>query len=120
MVAAPANEVNGGMGQAGRSLRKLVLPLCGALCLVSALSAQHPFREYPSVEYGESTPLPPDWERPGEWAFARLMYPPGPNDGYRGRFDGDLRQGMSLLTQAGPPADRALAAAARPLTSIDP
>jgi hypothetical protein len=107
------------MHESGRSLMKLLLPFCGALGLVGAIWAQHPFREYPSVEYGESTPLPPDWQRPGEWAFARLMYPPGPNDGYRGRFDGDWRQGMSLWTQDGPPADRALAAATRRLTRID-
>ena len=36
---------------------------------------------------------PSDWRRPAEWSFARLMYPPGPLDGYRGRFDGDWRQG---------------------------
>lgn len=81
--------------------------------------AQHPFREYPSVEYGKSTQLPADWQRPGEWAFARLMYPPGPNDGYRGRFDGDWRLGLSLWTQDGPPADRNFAAAVRRLTRID-
>ena len=89
------------------------------LGLMGALSAQRAFHEYPSVEYGESIPLPPDWQKPGEWAFARLMYPPGPNDGYRGRFDGDWRQGMSLWTQDGPPADRSLAAAVRRLTRID-
>src|SRR3984957_16488132 len=115
MVDAPANEVNGGMRQSGRSLRKLVLPFCCAFCVVSAISAQHPFREYPSVEYGESTPLPPDWQRPGEGPFPRLMHPPGPNHAPRGRFDGDWLQGMSLGTQDVPPADRALAAAARRL-----
>ena len=52
--------------------------------LLGALYAQRPFREYPSVEYGESVPLPRDWHRPAEWVFARLMYPPGPLDGYRG------------------------------------
>jgi hypothetical protein len=51
--------------------------------LLGALHAQRPFREYPSVEYGESLPLPPDWQRPAEWTFARLMYPPGPLDGSR-------------------------------------
>jgi hypothetical protein len=109
------------MRTSGRNLclTKLLLLACCVLVLVSALFAQRPFREYPSVEYGDSTPLPPDWQRPGEWAFARLMYPPGPNDGYRGRFDGDWRLGMSLWTQDGPPADRSLAAAARRLTRID-
>src|ERR1700722_10653823 len=101
---------------------KLVWRLSCALVLVgvlyTALYAQRPFREYPSVEYGESIPLPPDWQQPGEWAFARLMYPPGPLDGYRGRFDGDWRKGLSLWTQDYPPADRALAQAVRRLTRI--
>ena len=43
----------------------------------------------------------------------------GPNDGYRGRFDGDWREGLSLWTQDGPPADRHLAAAVRRITRID-
>src|SRR5262252_32814 len=102
-----------------RGPRKILLLFCCAIGLVGAMYAQRPFREYPSVEYGESTPLPPDWQHPGEWAFARLMYPPGPNDGYRGRFDGDWRQGLSLWTQDGPPADRNFAAAVRRLTRID-
>ena len=100
------------MKQSHRDLLKILLGLICALRFVGVLFAQRPFREYPSVEYGESTPLPADWQRPGEWAFARLMYPPGPNDGYRGRFDGDWRQGMSLWTQDGPPADRNFAAQA--------
>jgi hypothetical protein len=83
-----------------------------------ATRAQRPFRPYPSVEYGLSTPLPPDWKVSGEWTFARLMYPPGPNDGYRGRFDGDWRQGLSLWTQDYPPADRNLSQAMRRLTRI--
>ncbi len=84
----------------------LVLVLVAAL--YGVLYAQRPFREYPSVEYGESVPLPADYQQPGEWAFARLMYPPGPLDGYRGRFDGDWRKGLSLWTQDFPRADRAV------------
>jgi hypothetical protein len=80
--------------------------------------AQEPFKAYPSVEYGYQ-PLPPDWQHQGEWTFARLMFPPGPNDGYRGRFDGDWRLGLSLWTQDFPPADRSLAAAVRRITRID-
>jgi len=107
------------MKRSCRSLVKLVLPVGCVLASTALLFAQRSFREYPSVEYGESVPLPPDWQRQGEWAFARLMYPPGPNDGYRGRFDGDWREGMSLWTQDGPPADRNFAAAVRRLTRID-
>src|ERR1700740_2591971 len=87
--------------------------------LFAALYAQRPFREYPSVEYGESVPLPPDWQRQAEWTFARLMYPPGPLDGYRGRFDGDWRLGLSLWTQDYPRADRAFSQAVRRLTRVD-
>ncbi len=79
-----------------------------------------PFREYGGVEYGlNDLPLPPDWSAKAEWAFARLMYPPGWNDGYRGRFSGDWRDGMSLWTQDFPRADRHFALAVRRLTRID-
>jgi len=48
-------------------------------CLVCALAVcaafgQRPFREYPGWEYYDF-PKPPDWKTPGEWTFARLMYP---------------------------------------------
>ena len=78
---------------------------------------QRPFREYPSVEYNY-VPLPTDWQQKAEFAFARLMYPPGANDGYRGRFDGDWREGLSLWTQDYPPADRNFSQALRRLTRI--
>src|ERR1700683_2002895 len=92
------------------------LVLAGSL--LGALYAQRPFREYPSIEYGETVPLPRDWNRPGEWVFARLMYPQGPVDGYR--YDtGDWRQGLSLWTQDYPRADRAFAQAVKRLTRVD-
>ena len=91
--------------------------LAGALVLVGVVYAQRPFREYPSVEYGYMQ-LPPDWNEKAEWTFARLMYPPGPNDGYRGRFDGDWRQGLSLWTQDFPRADRNFAQALRHVTRV--
>ena len=90
---------------------------CALLCLGTLFAFQRPFREYPGVEY-EGMPLPPDWQEKTEWAFARLMYPPGPNDGYRGRFDGDWRQGLSLWTQDYPRADRHFSEALRRLTRI--
>jgi Domain of unknown function (DUF4159) len=84
----------------------------------SALYAvQRPFRQYPGVEYRRFE-LPPDWEEKTEWAFARLMFPPGPNDGYRGRYDGDWRLGLSLWTQDYPRADRHFSQALRRLTRI--
>ena len=104
-----------------------VLPMIGrkAACLLGcsfvflgALWAfQRPFRQYPGVEYF-TFELPPDWQARGEWAFARLMFPPGPNDGYAGRFDGDFRQGLSLWTQDYPRADRHFSEALRRLTRI--
>ena len=104
---------------ASRILWRSACALVLAGTLFAALYAQRPFREYPSVEYGEEIPLPPDWQRQAEWTFARLMYPPGPLDGYRGRFDGDWRLGLSLWTQDYPRADRAFAQAVRRLTRID-
>ena len=44
---------------------------------------------------------------------------PGPLDGYRGRFDGDWRLGLSLWTQDYPRADRAFSQAVRRLTRVD-
>jgi hypothetical protein len=103
-----------------------------ALCLIAlgsvfigclyalARDVPRPFREYNGVEYniGE-IPIPPDATKPSEWVFARLMYPPGANDGYRGRFDGDWREGPSLWTQDFPRADRHFSLAVRRLTRID-
>jgi hypothetical protein len=87
--------------------------------VVTAVFPQRAFRQYPSVEYGEEIPLPPDWNHPAEWTFARLMYPPGPLDGYRGRFDGPWQEGLSLWTQDYPRADRSFANAVRRLTRVD-
>jgi len=79
---------------------------------------QKPWREYPAVEYN-NFPLPPDYQVPAEWTFARLMFPGGPLDGYYPRFQGDYRHGLSLWTQDYPRADRHLARAMRRLTRID-
>jgi hypothetical protein len=86
-------------------------------CLSALYAFQRPFRQYPGVEYYQFE-LTPDWQDKSEWAFARLMFPPGPNDGYRGRFDGDWRQGLSLWTQDYPRADRHFSEAVRRLTRV--
>jgi hypothetical protein len=97
---------------------------CVAIFLGSAYALDRalprPFRQYPGVEYRlGSIPLPPDYQDKAEWAFARLMYPPGWNDGYAGRFGGmDWREGLSLWTQDFPRADRHFSAAVRRLTRI--
>ncbi len=89
----------------------------GLLCLTAMYAFQRPFRQFPGVEY-ESFELTSDWQEKTEWAFARLMFPPGPLDGYAGRFDGDWRQGLSLWTQDYPRADRHFSQALRRLTRI--
>lgn len=102
-----------------RNISRAALLLIFAGVVIAAVVAQRAFRQYPSVEYGESIPLPPDWNLPAEWTFARLMYPPGPLDGYRGRFDGPWQEGLSLWTQDYPRADRSFSNAVRRLTRIE-
>jgi hypothetical protein len=99
-------------------MRKVLLSAVAAAALVGTLFAfQRPFRQYQGVEYRQFE-LPPDYQERTEWVFARLMYPPGPNDGYRGRFDGDWREGLSLWTQDYPRADRHFSEAVRRLTRV--
>ena len=79
----------------------------------------HPFREYPGIEYRlGSIPLPPDYRDKTEWAFARLMYPPGWNNGYAGRDNPDWQAGGSLWTQDFPRADRHFSEAVQRLTRV--
>ena len=80
------------------------------LCVAALYGFQKPWREYPAVEYN-NFPLPPDYNKPAEWVFARIMFPGGPLDGYYPRFQGDYRKGLSLWTQDYPRADRHLARA---------
>jgi hypothetical protein len=90
----------------------------GSGLMVCALFAQRPFREYPAWEYN-NYPLPPDYRSPGEWTFARLMYPAFhiPIDWqFRRR---DWREGYTNWTIDYPRSDRHLAAAVRRLTRIE-
>ena len=97
------------------STRSLLVFLLG-LSLLGGLGAlQLPFREYPGVEY-YGFPLPSDYLEPGEWAFARLMYPPY-RFGYR-RGGSDWGRGFSSWTIDYPRNDRHLAQAVRRLTRI--
>ncbi len=101
------------------SLRAILNIIVGAtVCLGALYGFQKPWREYPAVEYN-NFPLPPDYNVPAEWVFARIMFPGGPLDGYYPRFQGDYRRGLSLWTQDYPRADRHLAQAMRRLTRID-
>lgn len=93
---------------------------CALLFLGVLQGFQKPWKEYPAVEYN-NFPTPPDFNKPAEWVFARLMFPGGPLDGYQmtGRFTGDYRLGASLWTQDYPRADRHFARAMRRLSRVD-
>src|SRR5262249_18375166 len=90
---------------------------CGVAVLSILSGFQHPFRQYPGVEYGHFE-ITPDWQEKTEWAFARVMFPPGRNDASRGGFDGEWGLGLSLWTQDYPRADRHFSQALRRLTRI--
>src|ERR1039457_1308164 len=89
---------------------------CGLLCLSAIYAFQQPFRQFHGVEY-YNFELTPDWRDTAEFAFARLMFPPGPLNGYRGR-DAELHEGISLWTQDYPRADRHFSQAVRRLTRL--
>lgn len=91
---------------------------CGLIGLSAVSAFQRPFRQFEGVEYSiGDVPLPADYREKTEWAFARLMYPPGPLNGYRYR-DLDWHTGVSLWTQDFPRADRHFSLAVRRLTRI--
>jgi Domain of unknown function (DUF4159) len=101
--------------------RKAPALLACGLAVAGILAAfQRPFREFNGVEYriGE-IPLPPDYQEKSEFAFARLMYPPGEGgiNGYYGR-DLDWHIGVSDWTQDFPRADRHFSLAVRRLTRL--
>ena len=100
-------------------MRSLLLAICAVSTLAYAVYGQKPFREYPGWEY-DNFPLPEDYKVPGEWTFARLMYPPaiGGRGGWRRRGGGDWRQGGSNWTIDYPRSDRHLSAAVRRLTRV--
>ena len=95
--------------------------IVGACVLACTLFAQKPFKEYPAWEYNKF-PLPADYQTPGEWTFARLMYPTThlhidwQSEQRRG-FDWHL--GNTNWTIDYPRSDRHLALAIRRLTRID-
>ena len=100
-------------------MRKALRPIgCGLCCLGILYAFQRPFRELPGIEYRlGAIPLPPDYQEKTEWAFARLMFPPGPLNGYEGR-DLDWHTGISLWSQDFPRADRHFSLAVRRLTRL--
>lgn len=88
----------------------LGLSLIGVLCAV-----QREFRQYQGWEYYDF-PLPPDYKKPAEWVFARLMYP---SVRFSDRPYTDWTQGTANWTMDYPRSDRHLAQAIRRLTRID-
>jgi hypothetical protein len=89
--------------------------LAGCLLLSALNGYQRPFREYPGWEY-DDFPKPGDWRVPGEWLFARLMYPSV-------RFSPDRPYTNWLLGAANwtidyPRSDRHLSEAVRRLTRV--
>jgi hypothetical protein len=96
------------------------IAVCGLA--VSTVWAQDPFREYPAWEYN-NFPLPKDYKVPGEWTFARLMYPTThlvfdwQSRDPKARFDWHF--GTSNWTIDYPRSDRHLSLAIRRLTRID-
>src|SRR5713101_8195482 len=93
----------------------LIFALAGSLLLCAAFGYQRPFREYPGWEY-EDFPRPHDWQAPGEWIFARLMYP---SIRYSDRPYTDWTLGAANWTIDYPRSDRHLSAAVRRLTRVD-
>src|SRR6516164_8949597 len=89
---------------------------CVVVCAGVLVAWQRPFREFPGIEYFQFE-RPPDWQEKTEFAFARLMFPPGPLNGYRGR-DAEWHSGISLWTQDYPRADRHFSQAVRRLTRL--
>ena len=86
--------------------------LCG-----SALMAQRPFREYPSMENDSLGGLPADWDVPAEFVVGRLMYPPLPGSGMRG--SGNWKQGGTSWTVDYPLGDRTFASILERLTMLE-
>ena len=105
-----------------RAGRLLALAFGSMLIACSLYAFQKPFREYPGWEYNDF-PLPSDWQVPGEWIFARLMYPTWQGFPFdwqfrRRRGFGDWTQGGTNWTIDYPRSDRHLSAAVRRLTRI--
>jgi len=87
------------------------LAIALALC---AATGPPKFRSYPGWEYYDF-PLPPDWQQPGDWVFARLMYP---SVRFSDRPYTDWTKGEANWTIDYPRSDRHLSEAVRRLTRI--
>lgn len=100
----------------GRVFHSGLIAILLGICLLGVLSAQMPWRHYPGWEYDEDYPVPPDYKVPGEWTFARLMYPSHMPTAQRPFLD--WHQGRTNWTIDYPKSDRHLSEAVRRLTRI--
>jgi hypothetical protein len=91
--------------------------LAGLLCATALHAFQRAFRQYPGSEYEEFS-LPPDYQVPTDFVFARLMYPEG-RGGFGFRRGGNWEEGRTQWTNDYPRADRHLLVAFRRLTRVD-
>ncbi len=106
-------------------LRGLTAALMLALVATGVYAARE-FRVYYSLEaHADTGTLPEDWETPGEFVVARLMYPGQVGDltgfggGMRFGFGGDWREGGTAWAVDYPRGDRYLARILRRLTTIN-
>ena len=82
----------------------------------TALAWQKPWREYPGQD---NIATPSDYQEKTEWVFARLMYPPYPGRGRRGRGGATgWKNGRSSWTTDYSAADRHVSVALRRLTRV--
>lgn len=97
--------------------------LAAIACVPAMYAFQREFRVYTSLEGYDNIPLPEDYKVPGEWVFARLMYPPHPHARFSRPFRFgvgiDWREGGSSWSQDYPRADRHFAQAMRRLTRVN-
>jgi hypothetical protein len=95
-------------------LRRVLTWTLSATLLLCVAFGQRPFRDYPGWEY-DDFPKPSDWKVPGEWTFARLMYP---DVRFSDRPFRNWLYGGSNWTIDYPRSDRHLSAALRRLTRV--
>jgi hypothetical protein len=99
--------------------RNILCVLAGGAILAGSLYAwQREFREYPGYEYSDFA-LPGDYKEPGEWVFARLMYPSAPTARFVRGDPRNWAQGNTSWTQDYPRADRHFLTALRRLSRVD-
>jgi hypothetical protein len=87
------------------------------LLAAAAVRAEREFRVYRGLEaQADDVVLPADWQAPGEFVVARLMYP---GNFFRGFGRGDWRQGGTAWAVDYPRGDRYFARILRRLTKIN-